>query len=342
MGSALSGKLEELGLDDILQIISVSRRTGILTLKSQGREAVLQFRDGLVVRASSTGFQQSLGEMMVQKGIVESSLVSSALATQQNEGFKERIGTILHNRHQVDLQVVELTVREQMANVVMTLFAWHEGVYDFDACDDIETVDAAYLDPMQLMLEQGGSAEQLSEQGERLQHSLRVDEPSLPSPQAVVPAAVQDRSRERCALVVVDDDSVTAQAIADQFPVDLVEVFPFTRSEDALVSIDSLLSGGRRLLLVLDMIMPRMDGSGLLGGLEMLKLLRQNYPALPVVLMTDFSHAEAEAEAAELGAGCLLKPRRGNVESAEFNGFIARLRSALQTCQDAQADRGGA
>lgn len=341
MGSALSGTLEELGLDDILQIITLSRRTGVLTLKSRGREAVLQFRDGLVVRATSTGFQQSLGEMLVQKGMVDAELVRNALAAQQAEGFRERIGTILHTRYQLDLQVVEQTVREQMSNVIMTLFAWHEGSYDFDACEEVETVDAAYLDPLQLMLEQGGSSEQLSAEGERLQQSLGGMDSSVPAAGAeeeaakAMPATVQPR----CAMVVVDDDSATSQAVAEQFPAEMVEVFPFTRSEDALITIDTLFRGGRRPVVVLDLIMPKMDGSGVLGGLEILRLIRQNYQDLTVVLMTDFHHAEAEQEAAELGCRCLLKPRRGNVESQEFEAFMTQLRAELQKCREAHAAR---
>lgn len=335
MGSSLSGKLEELGLDDILQIITVSRRTGILTLKSRGREAVLQLRDGLVVRATSTGFQQSLGEMLVRKGVVDAELVREVLALQQHEGFRERIGSILHHRYQIDLQVIEQAVREQMANVVMTLFAWHEGSYVFEPCEEIETVDAAYLDPLQLMLEQGGSAEQLSAQGERLQHEFSAPEATQESP--AVPTA--DSGTKRCALVVVDDDNATAQAIAGQFPAELLEVFPFTSSEQALITIDTLWRDGRRPMVLIDLIMPKMDGSGILGGLEILKLLRQNFQDLVVILMTDFTHAEAEAEAAGLGSVCLLKPRRGNVESEAFTVFMSQLRGELQKCREAAAAR---
>ena len=337
MGSSLSGKLEELGLDDILQIITVSRRTGILTLKSRGREAVLQLRDGLVVRATSTGFQQSLGEMLVRKGVVDANLVRDVLALQQYEGFRERIGSILHHRYQVDLQVIEQTVREQMSNVLLTLFAWHEGSYDFEPCEEIETVDAAYLDPLQLMLEQGGSVEQLSAQGERLQHEFSAAETVQEPPAAAAAAAGGDDTR--CALVVVDDDSATAQAIAGQFPAELLEVFPFTSSEQALVTIDTLCRSGRRPMVLIDLIMPKMDGSGVLGGLEILKLLRQNFQDLVVILMTDFSHAEAEAEAAGLGSVCLLKPRRGNVESEAFTVFMSQLREELQKCREAAAAR---
>jgi CheY-like chemotaxis protein len=335
MGSSLSGKLEELGLDDILQIITVSRRTGILTLRGRGREAVLQLRDGLVVRATSTGFQQSLGEMLVRKGVIDADLVRDVLALQQHEGFRERIGSILHHRYQIDLQVIEQTVREQMANVVLTLFAWHEGSYDFEPCDEIETVDAAYLDPLQLMLEQGGSVEQLSAQGERLQHEFSAPEAAQESP-AVSAAA---SGTKRCALVVVDDDSATAQAIAGQFPDSVLEVFPFTSSEQALITIDTLWRDGRRPMVLIDLIMPKMDGSGVLGGLEILKLLRQNFQDLIVILMTDFTHAEAEAEAAGLGSVCLLKPRRGNVESDEFIVFMTQLRGELQKCREADAAR---
>jgi len=335
MGSSLSGKLEELGLDDILQIITVSRRTGILTLQSRGREAVLQLRDGLVVRANSTGFQQSLGEMLVRKGVVDADLVRDVLALQQYEGFRERIGSILHHRYQVDLQVIEQTVREQMSNVLLTLFAWHEGSYDFEPREEIETVDAAYLDPLQLMLGQGGSVEQLSAQGERLQHEYSAPEP-VSEPPAAAAAVAGDT---RCALVVVDDDNATAQAIAAQFPAELLEVFPFTGSEQALVTIDSLCRGGRRPMVLIDLIMPKMDGSGVLGGLEILKLLRQNFKDLIVILMTDFHHAEAEAEVAGLGSVCLLKPRRGNVESDAFTAFMAQLRGELQKCREADAAR---
>jgi CheY-like chemotaxis protein len=336
MGSTLSGKLEELGLDDILQLITVSRRTGILTLKSRGREAVLQLRDGLVVRAASTGFQQSLGELLVQKGSIGADQVREALAFQQHEGFRQRIGSILHHRYQLDLQVIEQTVREQMANVVLTLFAWHEGSYDFEPCAEVETVDAAYLDPQQLMQEQGGSSERLSAEGQRFEHELGV--PDAVQPSVAAPAAVVSDTK-RCALVVVDDDSATAQAIADQFPAEQLAVFPFTNSEQALIAIDTLCRDGRRPMVLIDLIMPKMDGSGVLGGLEILKMLRQNFHDLVVILMTDFRHADAEAEAAEIGCTCLLKPRRGNIESEEFAGFISQLRTELQTCRAAVAAR---
>jgi len=60
------------------------------------------------------------------------------------------------------------------------------------------------------------------------------------------------------------------------------------------------------------------------------------------MMMTDFHHVEAEQEAAGLGCGCLLKPRRGNVDTEDFTVFMDQLRTELQKCHDshaAQAER---
>ncbi len=329
MQSGLHGTLEELGLDEILQIVGVSRRTGTLHLKSRGREAMLHFRDGLLVRAASTGFQQSLGELLVRKGVVPPEVVQQALAIQQQERFRERIGTILCQRFQVDLQIIEKTVREQISNVLMTLFAWTDGGFDFSP-QDIETVDAAYLDPVQLILELGDSApEQLLVEGVRMQESLGADagqpdeleEPAALATEAVVPA--------RPTLVVVDDDKTLATAVTTALQDDFT-ASAYASSEEALVQIDNLYRTGVRPTILVDLIMPKMDGSGVLGGLELVHLLRRNFTSLTIIVVSDFQHPDAIKEVEGLGCCYLDKPRRGEVNGEPFSLFVKNLKSSLQ------------
>jgi len=329
MQSGLHGKLEELGLDEILQIVGVSRRTGILTLKSRGREAVLQFRDGLLVRVTSTGFQQSLGELLIRNGAATSEMVQQALAIQQQEQFRERIGTILHQRFNVDLQVIEQTVREQISNVLMTLFAWTEGSFDC-APLDVETVDAAYLDPVQLMLELGdASPDQLVAEGVKLQQALGADEgydqveevvelaPLTPPKQSTLPP-----------LVIVDDDSTMLEAVVEAFG-QWFDVSSFTRGEEALVRIDALFRSGGNPVVLVDLIMPKMDGSGVLGGLELIQLLHRNFNGLRILAISDFHHADAVQELSGLGYPCMNKPRRGDTKGDQFGLFVQNLKAAL-------------
>ena len=45
---SLVGSLEDLGLGDILQVISLSRKSGVLLLRSDRGEGRIIFRDGLI------------------------------------------------------------------------------------------------------------------------------------------------------------------------------------------------------------------------------------------------------------------------------------------------------
>jgi len=242
MLDSLHGRLDELGLDEILQIVALSRRTGILTLRRNGAEAALHFKDGLVVFASSSEIRQTLGELLVKNGIIEQEIVRQALVIQQHEGGRERIGVILRNRFQVELQQIERAVREKMATVVMTLFPWTDGEYDFVPAAAVATVDAAYLDPLQLMADHDGELEKLIAEGTRYAEQLNgVRKDSV----AAVAAAESFTSLP--AVIVADDDAelgrCIAQGLAGEF-----SVFTLTRADDALTKVDSLRrEGGIRL-----------------------------------------------------------------------------------------------
>lgn len=328
MQSGLHGKLEELGLDEILQIVGVSRRTGILTLKSRGREAVLQFRDGLLVRVTSTGFQQSLGELLIRNGAATPEMVQQALAIQQQEKFRERIGTILHHRFNVDLQVIEQTVREQISNVLMTLFAWTEGSFDCSPLE-VETVDAAYLDPVQLILELGDSApDQLVAEGMKLQQALGADEGHDLVEEVVELTPLAPKQATLPPLVIVDDDTALTEAVAEAFG-QWFDVSPFTHSEEALVKIDALFRTGADPVVLVDLIMPKMDGTGVLGGLELIQLLHRNFKGLNIFAISDFHHADAVQELSDMGYACMNKPRRGDTKGDQFGSFVQNLKAAL-------------
>lgn len=302
MQNVLHGKLEELGLDDILQIIGVSRRTGILTLTSLGREAVLSFYAGLLVRIASTEHYQRLGELLVSTGSVTAETVHQALVVQQQEQPLQRIGTILHQRFNVELQSIENTVRDQIRNVLLTLFAWTEGTYDFSS-QIVETVDAAYFDPVQLLLD--------------MEH-----DDSLPAPPAELQPLLQT-------LIIVDDDSTMAEAVARALQ-PWFETATCTGCEDALAKVKELSQPTIHLTVLVDLIMPKLDNSGVLGGLELIHLLHRDYTGTRIIAFSDFYLASAAQEITGLGYPCLPKPRRGDVNGEQFASLLQHLKNELQ------------
>ena len=61
--------------------------------------------------------------------------------------------------------------------------------------------------------------------------------------------------------------------------------------------------------------MPRRDGSGVLGGLELLEDVRKNHPDFPVFVMSDHPNQEAEQSVRDFGVPALLpKPKKNEIE----------------------------
>jgi CheY-like chemotaxis protein len=349
---SLVGNLEELGLGEILQIVSLSRKTGVLSLSSRGRDGSVFFRQGQVVRAASSTYQQSLGEVLIQKGVIDLSVLRKSLAFQQEHGFCERLGVILVKNFGVSQEIIEEVVREQIENVVFSLFSWSDGTFNFDVQNTIETVDGTKMDPLQFMLDQGLNPQFLAMEGTRIldekRHAAEMGYTSCETSndaedfdfnlvdsinhQAVSEPVVQQP------IVIVDDDGPTLRNIADGLTKNGFEVHAMTRSEDTLIKVDALHRGGDRPAVLIDLIMPKMDGSGVLGGVELLELLHNNFKDLQLIVMTDYLHADAENKVRDLGYPFIVKPRRIEINIPDImDKFLALVTNEIRCTSDKTA-----
>jgi len=353
---SLVGNLEELGLGEILQIVSLSRKTGVLSLHSQGREGSIYFRQGQVVRATSSIFQQSLGEVLIQKGVIDLTILRKALSFQQEEGFRERLGTILIKHFGISLETVEEIVREQIENVVFTLFSWSEGTFEFVASDHIESIDGTRLDPLQFMLNQGLNTQFLAMEGSRLlDEEAHAAETGFSSGKGVArdgmniefnltgvsgrrSSASGTKPRPKMPLVIVDDDGPTLKALAEGMRQHGYDVHAMSRSEDTLIKVDALCRGNEHPTILIDLIMPKMDGSGVLGGLELLELLHNNFTDNHIIMMSDYRHADAESKVHDMGYSFVVKPRRAELNDTEgFQGFLGTLYNEVCRAESGKA-----
>ena len=388
---SLVGNLEDLGLGEILQIVSLSRRSGVLSLESRGREARIIFRSGQVIRASSTRFQQNLGEVLIQKGVIDLTILKRALSIQADEGYSQLLGGIMIDRFGISADAIETVVREQIENVVYSLFAWAEGTFEFEL-QEVAEGDAAKLDPVQFMLKQGLNPQYLAMEGSRIideqrhrgesgedDQALEPDDgldfdfdllQEIPAPAAETkhpahrlppiavsfpepappPAAAAGSApgAESTAastanetvtgaaatrdsglpLVLVDDDPATLDAIAPLLEQQGYRVDAIAKSEDALIRIDNLYRDGKRPAVVVDLIMPRMDGTGILGGLELMELVRSNFPELPLLALSDFPNEDAQRKTRGMGIPILMKPLKGEIQDS-IAAFAPKLSAAL-------------
>jgi len=168
----LEGYLEDLGISEILQIISLSKKSGILTLKSRQGEGQICFVEGQVVRAVSSEFPETLGDVLCQEGLVTDEQVQQALAEQQHLSVHQPLGALLVDRFQVSQASIEEVVKRQIERIVFRLIRWTAGTFSFRIAPP-QSFGTTAVNPLDFLLEKGMSPQWLvakeqkvSEQGE--------------------------------------------------------------------------------------------------------------------------------------------------------------------------------
>lgn len=345
---SLVGNLEDLGLGEILQIVSLSRKSGVLSLFSRGREGKIVFRQGQVIRATIDGQQSHLGQLLLKNGVLTDAILRKALALQEQEGGKERLGDLLTQRFSVPADLVEEVVRQQIENTVYSLFAWSEGSFDFELRDTVDTVEDTPQDLSQCFLEQGLNPQFLAMEGSRLlderRHRGEIQEDTPNADEGAfldscdfafdliqddVNAPVPEQIADRI-VVLVDDDELVRESLSALLTGWGFTVHDFSKTEDTLIKIDFLYRDGFRPTVLVDLIMPRMDGSGILGGLELIDLIHDNFPDLTVIVLADHHTNNAEQKVREKGYPFLLKPRKAEISDEDtFRAFSGKLKSEL-------------
>ena len=89
---SLVGNLEDLSLPDILQIVSLSKKSGILTIEQEGLTGKIFIRDGRVIQTVSPRSGKTLGEILSSRGIVSPEDLKRALEMQRGAKEKELLG----------------------------------------------------------------------------------------------------------------------------------------------------------------------------------------------------------------------------------------------------------
>jgi hypothetical protein len=188
---SLVGRLEDLALPDIFQIISLSKKTGSLVVRSRQGTGIIVFRNGQVVQAGSDVIRDSLGNILVSQGMINSADLSAALAAQKAAPDKP-LGMILIESGAVPAKTVEEVVRLQIEEIISGLLGWEEGFFNFEL-GDVASGDAIEVNTQDFLLKSGISAEHLLMEGTRLLDEKRKDrhrkERSAAPPPAELPAA---------------------------------------------------------------------------------------------------------------------------------------------------------
>lgn len=166
----LSGKLEKFDFSDILQMLSRSAKSGRLALTQRGGQGVIVLRRGRIIYAASSAVRETLGNILLCRGLVSREELEKGLRLQQKAHRERRLGTILVELGLVSQEELRLVVREQVEKVVLEMLGWHSGYFRFDELDLADCGEVA-IDALDFIYTDGLPADEML-----LELSVKLDE----------------------------------------------------------------------------------------------------------------------------------------------------------------------
>lgn len=135
---ALEGTLKDFGFADILQLIGIQRKTGVLTVENEEDAVIVRFLEGQVVGADTRrrNLENLLGSVLVSTGRITEAQLQESLRIQKST--LQRLGYVLVQSGFVDDEDLQEALRVQVSQIVFRLFRWRTGRYHFAPSERVE------------------------------------------------------------------------------------------------------------------------------------------------------------------------------------------------------------
>lgn len=190
----LMGKLEDVAIVDVLHLLSVARKTGVLTIEGAGGTAAVVLRNGDICAATHPAAEVNVGSILVERGSLAAAEVEAALATSQPADLPI-VATLIQRGHITTEQGWD-ALAQLIERTVAAVRDWPSGAFAFEpstpeAVDGFRYTPAA-VDAMGTSLQTRHLLDQavrvLDERNRIDAASVVAEEPSdLPSPATAGP-----------------------------------------------------------------------------------------------------------------------------------------------------------
>ncbi|NUR20763.1 MAG: DUF4388 domain-containing protein, partial [Gemmatimonadaceae bacterium] len=150
---AIKGSLKEASLPDVLQLLSMGKKTGCLSVTHRNNFGYIYFDKGRICYASIVNRRDRLGDILVKNGVISGAQLDAAIEAQTRQRDK-RLGEILIAHGALLREELHQQIRVQIEEAVYYLFTWTQGSFNFEADMRPEEQDLLVsINPDALLLE---------------------------------------------------------------------------------------------------------------------------------------------------------------------------------------------
>ena len=115
----------------LFQMMALGALDGVLTLRTVEGDCEVYFQRGKLTFARGPGQRFTLGEELVQRGLLDRAACESA-ARERQRRRDQRIGSILVERGHISRATLEDLIRDRIKNAIYAVVDWREGRFAFE------------------------------------------------------------------------------------------------------------------------------------------------------------------------------------------------------------------
>jgi tetratricopeptide (TPR) repeat protein len=150
---AIKGSLKEASLPDVLQLLSMGKKTGCLAVTHRNNFGYIYFDKGKICYASIVNRRDRLGDNLLKAGAITQGQLDRAIAA-QDKHRDMRLGDLLVQDGAITRDALHDQIRLQIEEAVYFLFTWMQGSFNFEADVTPEEQDfLVSINPESLLLE---------------------------------------------------------------------------------------------------------------------------------------------------------------------------------------------
>ncbi|HEX9912656.1 MAG TPA: DUF4388 domain-containing protein [candidate division Zixibacteria bacterium] len=210
---SLTGNLNTVSFPDLLQLISSSKKSGMLTLMRQTQRKEIYFQEGNIVYATSSNAEEELlGNLLLRLGKISQQELNEVLKLHRTTG--KRIGVTIVEMGLLKKEELVACLKLQIEEIVYNLFSWKEGDFTFqDGKEPVEGQITTNMNTINVIMEGTRKIDEMLE----MQKSLPKDNVVLkgnPNPK-IGSSAINLSLGEFKTLLMVDGDKTYPDILAE-------------------------------------------------------------------------------------------------------------------------------
>ena len=150
---AIKGSLREASLPDVLQLLTLGKKSGCLSVTHRSNFGYIYFDKGRISYASIVNRRDRLGDLLVKTAAITQAQLDQAI-DQQGRERDRKLGEIMVSMGLLSREGLVAHIRTQIEEAVYFLFTWTQGTFSFEPDIAPEQQDVLIaINPESLLLE---------------------------------------------------------------------------------------------------------------------------------------------------------------------------------------------